>query len=179
LERKIVCPEAQIWGRRGEICASGAPNDFSRSSETPNTPTHYSEEPKYFLSNMVAGSEGITLEWLLWVAFSRWPIERCFEVGKRGLGMDHFEVRSWQAIHRHFYISQLSQLFCARVHHELRKKTPESYYLTVEQVHDATCAWLGAQALPYSARKIIYQDKASEASEIGYQNQSIEILCTV
>ncbi len=43
---KIVWAEAQIWGRRGEICASGAPNDFSRSSETPNTPTHYSEEPK-------------------------------------------------------------------------------------------------------------------------------------
>ncbi len=35
-------------GRRGEICASGAPNDFSRSSETPNTTTHYSEEP-FFL----------------------------------------------------------------------------------------------------------------------------------
>jgi hypothetical protein len=31
--------------QRGEICASGAPNDFSRSSETPNTPTHFSEEP--------------------------------------------------------------------------------------------------------------------------------------
>jgi len=46
LERKIVWAEAQIWGRRGEICAFGAPNDFSRSSETPNTPTHYSEEPK-------------------------------------------------------------------------------------------------------------------------------------
>ena len=53
--------------------------------------------------------------WLLWVAFSRWPIERCFEVGKRELGMDHFEVRSWQAIHRHFYISQLSQLFSAKI----------------------------------------------------------------
>jgi len=44
LERKIVGAEAQIWGRRGEICASGAPNDFSRSSETPNTTTHYSEK---------------------------------------------------------------------------------------------------------------------------------------
>ena len=29
----------------GEICASGGPNDFFRSSETPNTPTHYSKEP--------------------------------------------------------------------------------------------------------------------------------------
>jgi hypothetical protein len=36
------------FGRRGEICASGAPNDFSRSSETPNTPTHYSQEPTLY-----------------------------------------------------------------------------------------------------------------------------------
>ena len=46
MERKIVWAEAQIWAGWGEICASGAPNDFSRPSETPNAPTHYSEEPK-------------------------------------------------------------------------------------------------------------------------------------
>jgi SRSO17 transposase len=80
------------------------------------------EEVKYFLSNMAVGSGGVTLEWLLWVAFSRWPIERCFQVGKSELGMDHFEVRSWAGIHRHLYISQLSQLFCARIHQRLREK---------------------------------------------------------
>ena len=65
-------------------------------------------EMKYFVSNRVVGSGEVTLEWLLWVAFSRFPVECCFELGKRDLGMDHFEVRSWQAIHRHFYVSQLS-----------------------------------------------------------------------
>jgi len=30
--RKIVWAEAQIWAAWGEICASGAPNDFSRWS---------------------------------------------------------------------------------------------------------------------------------------------------
>jgi SRSO17 transposase len=80
------------------------------------------EEVKYFLSNRVAGSGGASLEWMLWIAFSRWPIERCFQVAKTELGMDHFEVRSWRGIHRHLYISQLSQLFCARVHQQLREK---------------------------------------------------------
>lgn len=80
------------------------------------------DEVKYFVSNLLVGSEGVTLEWLLWIAFSRWPIERCFEVAKRELGMDHFEVRSWCGIHRHLYISQVSQLFCARVHQRLREK---------------------------------------------------------
>lgn len=79
-------------------------------------------EVKYFLTNMSLDSPGVTLQWLLWIAFSRWPIERCFEIGKRELGMDHFEVRSWQGIHRHFYISQLSQFFCAHVHQDLREK---------------------------------------------------------
>ncbi len=49
LERKIVWVEAQIWVAWGEICASRAPNDFSRPSETPNTPTHYSEETFFLL----------------------------------------------------------------------------------------------------------------------------------
>ena len=52
----------------------------------------------------------ITLQWLLWVAFSRWPIERCFE------------MRNWQGIHRHFYITQLSMLFCVEVQQSLREK---------------------------------------------------------
>lgn len=80
------------------------------------------QEVKYFLSNLLVGCGGVTLERLLWVAFSRWPIERCFQVAKTELGMDHFEVRSWRGIHRHFYISQLSQLFCAKVHQRHREK---------------------------------------------------------
>ena len=80
------------------------------------------QEIKYFVSNLAAGREGVTLEWLLWAAFSRFPVERCFELGKRDLGLDHFEMRSWRGIHRHLYVSQLSLLFCARVHQDLREK---------------------------------------------------------
>ena len=79
-------------------------------------------EVKHFLSNMVIDDKQVTLQWLLWVAFSRWPIERCFEIGKRDLGMDHFEMRNWQGIHRHFYITQLTMLFCAQVQQSLREK---------------------------------------------------------
>lgn len=80
------------------------------------------DEIKHFVSNIAVGPSGVSLEWMLWVAFSRWPIERCFELAKRNLGMDHFETRSWRAIHRHLYISQLSLLFCGRVHQNLREK---------------------------------------------------------
>jgi len=80
------------------------------------------KEIKYFVSNMVPGRHGVTLEWLLWVGFSRWPIEKCFRQSKDELGMDHFEVRSWEGIHRHLYLSNLSLLFCADVHQHLREK---------------------------------------------------------
>lgn len=83
------------------------------------------EQIKYFLSNRSLQSPEVTLGALLWIAFSRWPIERCFEIGKRDLGMDHFEVRHWEGIHRHFYISQLTQLFCAEIQRELREKKSE------------------------------------------------------
>ena len=158
------------------------------------------KEVKYFLSNMVVGSEGITLEWLLWVAFSRWPIERCFEVGKRELGMDHFEVRSWLGIHRHFYISQLSQLFCARIHHELREKktgeflpdgrtgsprsmclAPGSGFAVLSSKNSISGCRREDCALPKTksrSQEIPLEKEAWEASKIGYRNRSIEILCT-
>jgi SRSO17 transposase len=79
-------------------------------------------EVKYFLSNLVPGRDGATVEWMLWVAFGRVGVERCFEVGKRDLGLDHFEMRCWLGIHRHLYATQVSILFCAREHQRLRKK---------------------------------------------------------
>jgi SRSO17 transposase len=85
------------------------------------------DEIKYFVSNMLPGSNNITLGKLLRTAFSRWPIERCFELAKNEIGMDNFEIRSWRGIHRHLYISQLSQLFCSRVHHDLRKKNSTGF----------------------------------------------------
>ena len=37
-------------------------------------------EMKFFLPNRVVGRGGVTLRWLLRVAFSRWTIEACFRV---------------------------------------------------------------------------------------------------
>ena len=159
------------------------------------------KEIKYFLSNMVVDLEAVTLERLLWVAFSRWPIERCFEVGKRELGMDHFEMRNWCGIHRHFYISQLSQLFCARVHQELREKNagdflPDSRTGSQGSLRLASSSGftvLSAKdnisrccrddyVLPTTQSKVPdvpLEKEASEASKTGHQNQSLEILCAV
>jgi SRSO17 transposase len=68
------------------------------------------QEVKFFLSN---APQNTSVEDLLFVAFSRWRIERLFEDGKGELGMDHFEVRSYTAIQRHLIISCLSHAFLA------------------------------------------------------------------
>ena len=84
-------------------------------------------EVNYFLSNMIINNKGSSGDWLLWVAFSRWPIERCFEIGKRDLGLDLLEMRNWQGIHRHFYITQLCRLCRVEVQRKIREKNSGKY----------------------------------------------------
>ena len=77
------------------------------------------EEPddvKFFVSNAGAGCP---LEWLVYVAYSRWPIEQCFKEEKDELGFDHFEVRGWRSIHRHMALTQVSHLFLNKMREQL------------------------------------------------------------
>ena len=53
----------------------------------------------------------------------RWPIEQCFEDGKKYLGMDHYEHRGWPTWHRHMTYVILALLFLLRLRLRL-KKTP-------------------------------------------------------
>ena len=104
------------------------------------------QEVKYFLANRVPGEPGITLRWLLSVAFQRWSIESCFRQAKEELGLDHYEVRGWRCVHRHFYLTQLSHLFCARTRQKFAAEVlPEDRLeqLTTEQVRRAMNVWLG------------------------------------
>ena len=114
-------------------------------------------EVKYFVANAVPGKEGVTLRWLLRVAFGRWSIERCFRVAKDELGMDHYQVRGWRCVHRHFHVTQLSYLFCARLRQQYDDVSGEPPgRLTIEQVRSAMNVWLSAADLTPSARRQRY-----------------------
>ncbi len=116
------------------------------------------EEIKYFVVNGVPGEKGVTLRWLLSVAFGRCSVEQCFREAKEELGMDHFEVRGWRCVHRHYYVAQLSQLFCARVRQEYDDpKSPEQDRLTVEQVRSAMNVWLSAADTTPAVQKERYE----------------------
>ncbi len=79
-------------------------------------PLHPDEE-KWFL---VWDPLDDKLETWLHVAFARWPVERILEDKKSELGFSHFEVRKYQAMMRHFYITMVSHLFLARQTERLR-----------------------------------------------------------
>lgn len=113
-------------------------------------------ELKYFVSNRVPGERGVTLRWLLRVAFGRWSVESCFRQAKEELGLDHYEVRGWRCVHRHFVVVQLSHLFCARMREQFDRDTPRDNpleHLTTEQVRRAMNVWLATSDLPPVTRR--------------------------
>lgn len=131
-----------------------------------------SGETKYFLSNRVPGRDGWSLRKILRVAFGRWPVEDCFREAKEELGLDHFECRGWRCIHRHLYVTILSQLFCARVRQQLTPADDvlSGELLTLEQVRRAANVFVASIGLPPRSRKQNYQDEVDRQTYHARRN---------
>jgi SRSO17 transposase len=65
---------------------------------------------------------------LVHVAGARWPIEECFGSSKNETGLDNYQVRTWNAWHRHIAFAILAHTFLAVTAHKARKggPTPEN-----------------------------------------------------
>src|SRR5262249_39880467 len=63
---------------------------------------------KYAFSNLPEGT-GIKKAVRLWK--SRWPVEQGYQQMKEGLGLDHFEGRSWRGFHHHAALVMLAYGF--------------------------------------------------------------------
>jgi hypothetical protein len=57
------------------------------------------------------GPEGTALRELIEVCQDRWAVEQCFAEAKGEVGMDHYEVRNWDAWHRHVTLCLLAHAF--------------------------------------------------------------------
>ena len=112
----------------------------------------------------------MTLRGLLRVAFKRWTIEACFRVAKEELGMDHFEVRGWRCIHRHYYVTALSYLLCSRIRQSLDQH--ETKELTVEQVRRSVNAYLAHHDLPPLLRDEAFEKEL--ADQLYYQQRNAQ-----
>jgi SRSO17 transposase len=54
-----------------------------------------------------------TLEGLIAVAGARWAIEECFQSAKNETGLDHYQVRRYDAWHRHITLAMLAHAYLA------------------------------------------------------------------
>lgn len=72
--------------------------------------------------------------------------------------MDHYQGRGWRVLPRHFFVTQLSLLFCARTRLEFDDPDGDQIdRLTVEQVRDTTNVWLSSADLPPVVRRRRYE----------------------
>ncbi len=60
---------------------------------------------------LVFAPTGTSLEEMVEAFGARWTVEQCFEEAKGEVGLDEYEVRSWQGWHRHVTLSMLALAF--------------------------------------------------------------------
>ena len=76
---------------------------------------------KYWLSNL---GEDTELAELVRLGKIRWRIEHDYRELKDGLGLDHFEGRSYLGWHRHVTLTALAQAFCTQLRHDPKAPAP-------------------------------------------------------
>ena len=75
-------------------------------------PPHADEPTDYWLSTLPPGTP---IAELIRLAKIRWRIEHDYRELKHGLGLDHFEGRSFTGWHRHVTLAVLAQAFCTMI----------------------------------------------------------------
>jgi SRSO17 transposase len=60
---------------------------------------------------VASGPEKTSLEEIIRVAGTRWAIEESFESAKGEVGLDHYEVRSWEGWYRHITLAMFAHAY--------------------------------------------------------------------
>jgi hypothetical protein len=76
-------------------------------------------EARYYFTNTASDTP---LEEQAWVAAARWPIETEIECNKSQVGLDEYEVRSWQGWNHHITLSLLASGFLLTLQQEWGEK---------------------------------------------------------
>jgi SRSO17 transposase len=84
-------------------------------------PPEADEPSGYWLSTL---PEDIPLEELVRLAKIRWRVEHDYRELKTGLGLDHFEGRSFTGWHRHVTLAALAQAFCTMLRSDPKAPAP-------------------------------------------------------
>jgi SRSO17 transposase len=84
-------------------------------------PAEADEPTDYWLSDLPASTP---IEELARLAKIRWRIEHDYRELKTGLGLDHFEGRSYLGWHRHVTLAALAQAFCTMLRTDPKAPAP-------------------------------------------------------
>ena len=84
-------------------------------------PPHADEPTGYWLSTLPPGTP---ITELVRLAKIRWRIEHDYRELKTGLGLDHFEGRSFTGWHRHVTLAALAQAFCTMIRTDPKVPAP-------------------------------------------------------
>src|SRR2546429_605218 len=89
-------------------------------SKAPPAPAR-PEPTDYWLSDLPVGT---SLRDLVRLAKIRWRVEHDYRELKDGLGLDHFEGRSYTGWHRHVTLTALAQAFCTQLRYDPKAPAP-------------------------------------------------------
>lgn len=70
-------------------------------------------DPSELAFYLCAGLAGTSINTLVRVAGARWAIEECFQQAKTETGLDHYQVRRYQAWYRHITLAMLAHAYLA------------------------------------------------------------------
>ena len=93
-----------------------------------------SGDKKYYLANLPAATD---LRTLAATIKARWICEQAHQQLKEELGLDHFEGRSWQGLHRHALMTMIAYAFLQhrRLAHAGRKKKNQRASASTNYAH--------------------------------------------
>jgi SRSO17 transposase len=84
------------------------------------------QDPDDMAYYVVFAPANTSLATLARVAGMRWTVEECFEVAKQAVGLDDYEVRSWQGWYRHITLAMLALAFLVAMRVKLNASPPSS-----------------------------------------------------
>jgi SRSO17 transposase len=89
------------------------------------------EPTDYWLSNM---DDNTPIEELVRLAKIRWRIEHDYRELKTGLGLDHFEGRSFAGWHRHVTLVVIARAFCILLRLDPKAPAPDDPYQVLHEL---------------------------------------------
>lgn len=78
---------------------------------------------------------------LVRVAGIRWAIEESFQTAKSHLGLDHYQIRSWQGWHRHVTLAMLALAFLAALAASQPDSSEQALPLTMPEIRRLLAAF--------------------------------------